>query len=74
MPRRQRERNLSKFRSLNESRIVGIREAGFSYRAVAARVQRSSSTIMRVFEAVDGRGSDSWEIREWTLKCDVSSR
>ncbi|GFS99350.1 transposable element Tc1 transposase [Trichonephila clavipes] len=29
-------------------RIVGLREAGLSYRAVAARVQRKSSTIMRV--------------------------
>ncbi|GFX90755.1 transposable element Tcb2 transposase [Trichonephila clavipes] len=29
-------------------RIVGLREAGLSYRAVAARVQRNSSTIMRV--------------------------
>ncbi|GFW92166.1 transposable element Tc1 transposase [Trichonephila clavipes] len=29
-------------------RIVGFREAGLSYRAVAARVQRNSSTIMRV--------------------------
>ncbi|GFX62182.1 transposable element Tcb2 transposase [Trichonephila clavipes] len=28
--------------------IVGLREAGLSYRAVAARVQRNSSTIMRV--------------------------
>ncbi|GFT01092.1 transposable element Tc1 transposase [Trichonephila clavipes] len=29
-------------------RIVGLREAGLSYRPVAARVQRNSSTIMRV--------------------------
>ncbi|GFU97423.1 transposable element Tc1 transposase [Trichonephila clavipes] len=28
--------------------IVGLREAGLSYRAVAARVQRNSSTIRRV--------------------------
>ncbi|GFU29790.1 transposable element Tc1 transposase [Trichonephila clavipes] len=31
-------------------RIVGLREAGLSYRAVAARVQRNSSTIMRVWK------------------------
>ncbi|GFT25231.1 transposable element Tc1 transposase [Trichonephila clavipes] len=29
-------------------RIVGLREAGLSYREVASRVQRNSSTIMRV--------------------------
>ncbi|GFV30928.1 transposable element Tc1 transposase [Trichonephila clavipes] len=29
-------------------RIVGLREDGLSYRAAAARVQRNSSTIMRV--------------------------
>ncbi|GFW30580.1 transposable element Tc1 transposase [Trichonephila clavipes] len=29
-------------------RIVALREAGLSYRAVAARVQRNSSTIVRV--------------------------
>ncbi|GFV50810.1 hypothetical protein TNCV_4237651 [Trichonephila clavipes] len=33
---------------LQAERIVGLREAGLSYRAVAARVQRNSSTIMRV--------------------------
>ncbi|GFY20400.1 transposable element Tc1 transposase [Trichonephila clavipes] len=31
-----------------QQKIVGLREAGLSYRAVAARVQRNSSTIMRV--------------------------
>ncbi|GFV71704.1 transposable element Tc1 transposase [Trichonephila clavipes] len=34
--------------SVQNVRIVGLREAGLSYRAVAARVQRNSSTIMRV--------------------------
>ncbi|GFW44209.1 transposable element Tc1 transposase [Trichonephila clavipes] len=32
----------------SEGRIVGLREAGLSYRAVAARVKRNSSTVMRV--------------------------
>ncbi|GFV06879.1 transposable element Tc1 transposase [Trichonephila clavipes] len=41
----------AKFEQISEferGRIVGLREAGLSYRAVAARVQRNSSTIMRV--------------------------
>ncbi|GFV52079.1 transposable element Tc1 transposase [Trichonephila clavipes] len=40
-----------KFEQISEferGRIVGLREAGLSYRAVAARVQRNSSTNMRV--------------------------
>ncbi|GFV49335.1 transposable element Tcb2 transposase [Trichonephila clavipes] len=40
-----------KFEQISEferGRIVGLREAGLSYRAVAARVQRNSSTIIRV--------------------------
>ncbi|GFV97644.1 transposable element Tc1 transposase [Trichonephila clavipes] len=32
------------------TRIVGLREAGLPYRAVAARVQRNSSTLMRVLK------------------------
>ncbi|GFX74233.1 transposable element Tc1 transposase [Trichonephila clavipes] len=36
-------------------RIVGLREAGLSYRAVAARVQRNSSTIMRVSKQCVGQ-------------------
>ncbi|GFX39140.1 transposable element Tc1 transposase [Trichonephila clavipes] len=45
------KRNRMKFEQISEferGRIVGLREAGLSYRAVAARVQRNSSTIMRV--------------------------
>ncbi|GFS95251.1 transposable element Tc1 transposase [Trichonephila clavipes] len=41
----------AKFEQISEferGRIVGLPEAGLSYRAVAARVQRNSSTIMRV--------------------------
>ncbi|GFW71420.1 transposable element Tc1 transposase [Trichonephila clavipes] len=37
-------------------RIVGLREAGLSYRAVAARVQRNISTIMRVSKQWTGEG------------------
>ncbi|GFW71582.1 transposable element Tc3 transposase [Trichonephila clavipes] len=41
----------AKFEQISEferGKIVGLREVGLSYRAVAARVQRNSSTIMRV--------------------------
>ncbi|GFW73252.1 transposable element Tc1 transposase [Trichonephila clavipes] len=34
--------------AFERGRIVGLREAGLSYRAVAAHVQRNNSTIMRV--------------------------
>ncbi|GFW15964.1 transposable element Tcb2 transposase [Trichonephila clavipes] len=40
----------AKFEQISEferGRIIGLREAGLSYRAVATRVQRNSSTIMR---------------------------
>ncbi|GFU15771.1 hypothetical protein TNCV_2367411 [Trichonephila clavipes] len=74
MPCRRKGAKFEHISEFERGKIVGLREAGLSYRAVAARVQRNSSTIMRVSEAVDGRGSDSSEIREWTPKCDVSSR
>ncbi|GFU46202.1 hypothetical protein TNCV_2155381 [Trichonephila clavipes] len=51
-------------------RIVGLREAGLSYRAVAARVQRNSSTIMRVSK----QWTDSSKSVSGPPKCDVSSR
>ncbi|GFX58938.1 transposable element Tc1 transposase [Trichonephila clavipes] len=41
----------AKFEQISEferGKIVGLREAGLSYRAVAVRVQRNSTTIMRV--------------------------
>ncbi|GFY04971.1 transposable element Tc1 transposase [Trichonephila clavipes] len=45
------QRNGAKFEQISEfewDKIVSLREAESSYRAVAARVQRNSSTIMRV--------------------------
>ncbi|PRD29080.1 UNVERIFIED_CONTAM: hypothetical protein NCL1_30517 [Trichonephila clavipes] len=45
-------RNKEKFQQLTEfewGRIIGFRE-GFSYRAKGARVQRNSSTVMRVWK------------------------
>ncbi|GFX21209.1 transposable element Tc1 transposase [Trichonephila clavipes] len=48
MPRRRKGENCEQISEFERGRIVGLREAGLSYRAVAARVQRDSSTIMRV--------------------------
>ncbi|GFT83926.1 hypothetical protein TNCV_2020081 [Trichonephila clavipes] len=44
-------RNKEKFQQLTEferRRIIGLREGGFSYSAIGARVQRNSSTVMRL--------------------------
>ena len=44
-------RNKLKFQQLVEferGRIIGLREGGFFYRAMTARVQRNSSTVIRV--------------------------
>ncbi|GFS71847.1 transposable element Tc1 transposase [Trichonephila clavipes] len=70
MPRRRKGAKYEQISEFKRGSIVGLREAGLSYRAVAARVQRNSSTIMRVSK----QWTDSSEIREWTKKCDVSSR
>ncbi|GFX95846.1 transposable element Tc1 transposase [Trichonephila clavipes] len=43
-----REVKFEQISVFERGRIVVLREAGLSYRAVAARVQRNSSTIMRV--------------------------
>ncbi|GFT80416.1 transposable element Tc1 transposase [Trichonephila clavipes] len=48
MPRRQKGAKIEQILEFERGRIVGLRVAGLSYRAVAARVQRNSSTIMRV--------------------------
>ncbi|GFY22842.1 transposable element Tc1 transposase [Trichonephila clavipes] len=48
MPRRRKGAKYEQISEFELGRIVGLREAGLSYRAVPARVQRNSSTIMRV--------------------------
>ncbi|GFX75828.1 transposable element Tcb2 transposase [Trichonephila clavipes] len=48
MPRRRKGAKFEQISEFEQGRIVGLCEAGLSYRAVAARVQRNSSTIMRV--------------------------
>ncbi|GFW15403.1 transposable element Tc1 transposase [Trichonephila clavipes] len=48
MPRRRKGAKFEQISEFERGRIGGLREAVLSYRAVAARVQRNSSTIMRV--------------------------
>ncbi|GFW42684.1 transposable element Tc1 transposase [Trichonephila clavipes] len=50
-------RNKGKFQQLTEferGRIIVLRERGFSYRAIGARVQRNSSTVKRVWNQWTG--------------------
>ncbi|GFX20071.1 transposable element Tcb1 transposase [Trichonephila clavipes] len=48
MPRRRKGAKFEQISEFERGRIIGLREAGLPYRAVAARVQRNSSTIVRV--------------------------
>ncbi|GFV66471.1 transposable element Tcb2 transposase [Trichonephila clavipes] len=48
MPCRRKGAKFEQISEFVRGKIVGLREAGLSYRAVAARVLRNSSTIMRV--------------------------
>ncbi|GFW11321.1 transposable element Tcb2 transposase [Trichonephila clavipes] len=48
MPCRRKGAKFEQISEFERGKIVGLREPGLSYRAVAARVQRNISTIMRV--------------------------
>ncbi|GFS74559.1 transposable element Tc1 transposase [Trichonephila clavipes] len=48
MPRRRKGVKFEQISEFERGRTIGLRKAGLSYRAVAARVQRNSSTITRV--------------------------
>ncbi|GFW60070.1 transposable element Tcb2 transposase [Trichonephila clavipes] len=50
MPCRRKGAKFEQISEFERGRIVGLRESGLSYRAVATRVQRNSSTIMRVLK------------------------
>ena len=47
MPRQRQRAAFHQLTEFERGRIIGLREGGFSYRAIAARVQRNSSTVMR---------------------------
>lgn len=50
MPLRRKRAKFEQVSEFERGRIVGLREAGLSHGAVAARVQRNRSTIMRVWK------------------------
>ena len=47
-PLRRKRVRFEQLTKLERERIIGRREAGLSYRIVAARVQRNRSIVMRV--------------------------
>ena len=61
MPLRRKRAKFEQISEFERGRIVGLREAGLSYRAVAARVQRNSSTIMRVWKQWTDEGRRAWK-------------
>ncbi|GFT74079.1 uncharacterized protein TNCV_3708011 [Trichonephila clavipes] len=70
-------RNKEKFQQLTEferGRIIGLREGGFSYNALGARVQRKSSTVMRVWKEWTDERTEHFENWQWTTEGDVSAR
>ncbi|GFS76940.1 uncharacterized protein TNCV_3756171 [Trichonephila clavipes] len=50
MPPRRNKEKFQRLTKLEQGKIIGLQEGGFSYRAIGARVQRNSSTVMRVWE------------------------
>ncbi|GFV58357.1 transposable element Tc1 transposase [Trichonephila clavipes] len=60
MPCRRKGANFGHISEFERGRTVGLREAGLSYRAVAAHLQHNSSTIMRV--------SKQWMDEGWTAR------
>ncbi|GFW78016.1 transposable element Tc1 transposase [Trichonephila clavipes] len=50
MPPRRNKEKLQQITEFKRGRIIDLREGGFSYRAIGARVQRNSSTVMRVWK------------------------
>ncbi|GFY23553.1 transposable element Tc1 transposase [Trichonephila clavipes] len=61
MPRRRKGAKFEQISEFERDRIVGLHEAGMSYHAVAARVQRNSSTIMRVSKQWTDEGRTAWK-------------
>ncbi|GFV29985.1 hypothetical protein TNCV_3100621 [Trichonephila clavipes] len=67
-------RNREKFQQLTGfewGMIIGLREGGFSYRAIGARVQRNSYASL---EAVNRRAPNNSKNWQWTTEGDVRAR
>ncbi|GFX86210.1 transposable element Tcb2 transposase [Trichonephila clavipes] len=50
MPPRRNNEKFQRLIEFERGRNIGLQEGGFSYRAIGARVQRNSSTVMRVWK------------------------
>ncbi|GFY10448.1 uncharacterized protein TNCV_1463381 [Trichonephila clavipes] len=50
MPPRRNTEKFQQHTEFDRARIISLREGGFSYRATGGRVQRKSSTVMRVWK------------------------
>ncbi|GFW55034.1 uncharacterized protein TNCV_2786491 [Trichonephila clavipes] len=56
MPQRSKKEKFQQM-EFERGRIIGLREGGFSNHAIRARVQRNSSTMMRVWNFIPAVGS-----------------
>ncbi|GFU26618.1 transposable element Tc1 transposase [Trichonephila clavipes] len=61
MPRRRKEAKFDQIPEFERGRIVGLRAAVLSYRAVATCVQRNSSTIIRFSKQWTDKGRAAWK-------------
>nr|XP_042894794.1 uncharacterized protein LOC122268735 [Parasteatoda tepidariorum] len=61
MPLRRKRARFQQLTEFERGRIFSLREAGLSHCAVAARVQRNSSTVMRVW-------------KQWTDECQTTRK
>ncbi|GFX47794.1 hypothetical protein TNCV_5002151 [Trichonephila clavipes] len=50
MPPRRNKQKFQQITEFEREKIIGLREGGFSYHAKGTRVQRNSSTVMRVWK------------------------
>ena len=61
-------------RSFERARIVGLREAGWTYRRIAARVGHNISVMCRYFHRCRHRWSSGYHTRLWIRGSRVRSR
>ena len=66
MPPRRKNEKLRQLIEFERGKIISLREERFSYRAIAASVQRNSSTVMRVWK--------QWTNEQWKTRKSGSGR
>ncbi|GFX39674.1 transposable element Tc1 transposase [Trichonephila clavipes] len=69
MPPRRNKEKFQQPTNFERGKIISLREGGFSYRAIGARVQRDSSTVMRIwkqwideYRTTRKTGSGRWKV------------